>query len=1055
MNVVLSSVSRRRAVLFLLFVASAWARSLFGADIETERVYLSGRGPKDAVPWDFTVTAGRRAGEAATIPVPSNWEQHGFGTYNYGQEVLPKSSEHGLYRLKFAVPETWKGRRIRLVFEGVMTDATVKVNGRVAGPTHQGAFYRFHYDVTSLVKLGAAPDNLLEVDVAKVSANLDTEAAERGGDYWVFGGIFRPVWLEVAPAQAIEHAAIDARADGSFLANVTLASVREATEVQAQVFGADDKPFGAAFSTTVPAGGAGRVTLTAKFTPPRLWTAETPNLYTVRFTLRKGAETLHTTRERFGFRTFEVRAGQGLFLNGQRILLKGVDRHSFRPETGRALSREDCYDDARLIRSMNMNAVRMSHYPPDEAFLEACDELGLYVLDELSGWHHAHDTAVGRLLIREMVERDVNHPSILFWDNGNEGGWNRELDGEFALYDPQNRRVMHPWEVHDDVDTKHYSNFEDLTRRLAGPNILMPTEVLHALYDGGAGAGLEDYWNAIASSPFGGGAFIWDFADEGIARTDQGGRIDVFSTYAPDGIVGPHMEKEGSYYTIRDLWSPVQIAAPVLDEKFDGALKVANRYDFTSLADCRFAWQLLRYRGPAEKELKPTVIAEGSAPSPAIAAHASGALSLALPTNWRNADALALVAYGPGQQELWTWTWPTTSLVARQSALAAQPATSTPQVGVSAATIQLSVGEATATFDAATGLLQSLRRGTRTLALANGPQLAFARPATAGAMEWLPFSSEDEATQTRRLGAAHLANTVEVTLDYQRTDTWAGFKLEISPDGQAWKTVFDGTRRNGDGKNFNFAPQPVTAVRLSNVRRADGSAMPVKLVRLGHAPARFAAGPAGPAVVTHGVERAPGTNATVAWLETRGGAGLERARWTLRADGSLRLDYEYALSGDFLYHGVTFSYPESQMKTLRWLGAGPTRVWQNRLRGTALNVHEVTRTEFQPGEAWNYPEFQGFFAGLRWARLETSDGPLTVTSASPEVYLRVGTPRIDHQNTSVEFPAGDLSFLHAIPAIGSKFVTPERTGPASQPAKASGTYRGSLVFEFGDSSAKN
>jgi len=127
-----------------------------------------------------------------------------------------------------------------------------------------------------------------------------------------------------------------------------------------------------------------------------------------------------------------VRPGKGLYLNGQRILLKGVDRHSFRPETGRSLDREDNYADARLVKSMNMNAVRMSHYPPDPAFLEAADQLGIYVLDELSGWHHAHDTDVGRRLVREMVERDVNHPSILFWDNGNEGGWNRELDGEFA-----------------------------------------------------------------------------------------------------------------------------------------------------------------------------------------------------------------------------------------------------------------------------------------------------------------------------------------------------------------------------------------------------------------------------------------------------------------------------------------------------------------------------------------------------------------------------------------------------------------------------------------------
>ena len=192
--------------------------------------------------------------------------------------------------------------------------------------------------------------------------------------------------------------------------------------LEAQLLDAADQPFGAPFGAKIPAGGAGRMRLATQAKQPQLWTAETPHLYTLRVTRRRGDTVLHTTTTRFGFRSFEIRPGEGLYVNGLRVLLKGVNRHSFRPETGRALDRADCYADARLIRSMNMNAVRMSHYPPDEAFLEACDELGLYVLDELSGWQAAHDTIVGRLLVRELVERDVNHPSIIIWDNGNEGG---------------------------------------------------------------------------------------------------------------------------------------------------------------------------------------------------------------------------------------------------------------------------------------------------------------------------------------------------------------------------------------------------------------------------------------------------------------------------------------------------------------------------------------------------------------------------------------------------------------------------------------------------------
>ncbi len=689
-----------RVILSVLTAVFGISSAVAAADPKTERQYLSGHGPKDAVPWEFSVTGGRRAGEQTTIPVPSNWELQGFGTYNYGEQQFAKADEHGLYRLRFTVPVEWKGRRIRVVFEGVMTDAVVKINGKPAGPVHQGGFNHFSHDITAL--LNPESENLLEVEVAKVSANAATESAERDADYWVFGGIYRPVYLEAVPIQSIERVAIDACADGSFTADVDLSSVRDADRVEAQLLASVGQPVGAPFSIGIPGGGTARVHLASRIDAPRLWTAETPNLYSVRFTLRKGDETLHTFTERFGFRTFEVRAGQGLFLNGQRILLKGVCRHSFRPETGRALTREDCYDDARLIKEMNLNAVRMTHYQPDGAFLEACDELGLYVIDELSGWQHAHGTEIGRRLVRELVTCDVNHPSILFWDNGNEGGWNRALDGEFALYDPQRRTVLHPWELFNAVDTKHYPDFADLTKRLAGPHLVMPTEMLHGLYDGGAGAGLEDYWNAISRSPVGAGGFIWVFADEGIVRTDQGGRVDVYSTYAPDGIVGPRHEKEGSFYTVRDLYSPVQIDAPALDENFRGQLLVHNRYDFTSLARCGFTWRLLRFPNPADKETAPTILAEGPVTSPDIAPHANGELALPLPAHWREADALAVVATDPTKHELWTWTWPTLAL-SKRAFTKTEPSTETPRIETVAGEIRLRSGAVVASFDATTG----------------------------------------------------------------------------------------------------------------------------------------------------------------------------------------------------------------------------------------------------------------------------------------------------------------------------------------------------------------
>ncbi len=1019
--------------------------ALSAAEPATERQYLSGRGPADAVPWEFTVTGGRRAGEKTTIPVPSHWELQGFGTYNYGQEPS-KGDERGLYRVRFTVPAAWAGRRIRLGFDGVMTDTAVKVNDRSAGPVHQGGFTQFRYDVTNLVKFDG--ENVLEVEVGKVSANPETERAERGGDYWVFGGIYRSVWLESVPAQSIDHVAIDARADGALTADVTLGALRDKVRpegpsllpetLEAQIFDADQKPVGEPFTAKIPGGGTGRLRLSTQATNPRLWTAETPHLYTLKVTRRRGDAVLHTTTTRFGFRTLEIRAGQGLYVNGQRVLLKGVCRHSFRPETGRALDRAACYEDVHLLQSMNMNAVRMSHYPPDEAFLEACDELGLYVLDELSGWQAAHGTAVGRLLVRELVERDVNHPSIIIWDNGNEGGWNRDLDGDFALYDPTQRPVIHPWDPFGGIDTKHYTGYADHVRRLQGPNLVMPTEILHALYDGGAGAGLDDYWKAVVASPFGAGMFIWDLADEAIVRSDRAGKLDPFSTFAPDGIVGPRFEKEGSYYTVRQVWSPVQIDVPVLDAKFDGTLTVHNRYDFTSLAACRVEWSWQRFDGAGQ------TVASGSAAGPTLAPHASGPLKLDLPANWHEADALVLTVKNPRGEPLWTWTWAAPALAERTAALmrsANSPAK--PKVEKATGRVSLVAGKTTATFDATTGSLVSLRSGDKTYALGNGPRLAYARPLAAAPVAWLPWRDNTPATETTRFVATpQTASVLEVEIETPKGMPYTAAMIELSPDGVAWHTIYEASRRPGDGGRYDFPPQRVAAVRLSKLVHSDGTPAQLKAVRLGHAAGRFP--DEAPAKVTV----TSGKDANGVWLESRG--GQTNFKWTLSGDGALRLDYDYALEGTFIYHGITFDHDEEAMKSLRWLGEGPYRVWQNRLQGTWLGIHENPRHVLQPGESFQYPEFEGFFAGVRWARLDTTAGPLTIVSGQPEAFLRVGTSRISHPNTTVDFPAGDISFLHAIPGMGSKFKTPEVSGPGGEPAKATGTYKGSLVFIPGE-----
>lgn len=431
-------VTRGAWLFFVLFTFTLHAQ-------QTEKQFLSGTDSKHTVTWDFFCTDGRNSGQWSTIEVPSHWEQQGFGTYNYGRDYVTYgknfrfADEQGKYRHTFEVPSDWQGKTIELVFEGSMTDTEVKINGQLAGEIHQGAFYRFKYDITDKLLFGE--ENLLEVTVSKMSSDHSVNRAERYADYWIFGGIFRPVYLQALPKQHIAKAAITAEADGSFSAEVTLEGLEKTAELAATI--TDQSGNIVSQFTTTAKKNKQKVILSEKLENVNLWTSETPHLYHLTLNLAHKGEQLHEIHERFGFRTIEIKQGDGIYLNGTKIKLKGVNRHAFWPETGRSLTPQIDLNDILLIKEMNMNAVRTAHYPPDPSFLDLCDSLGLYVMDELAGWQNAYDTEPGEKLVKELVERDLNHPSILFWSNGNEGGTNKELDDDFGMYDPSGRPVLH------------------------------------------------------------------------------------------------------------------------------------------------------------------------------------------------------------------------------------------------------------------------------------------------------------------------------------------------------------------------------------------------------------------------------------------------------------------------------------------------------------------------------------------------------------------------------------------------------------------------------------
>ena len=697
--------------LVCLMASVAWGQT-------TEIQFLSGTGSDDTVPWEFYCTEGRQSAQWTTIEVPSNWEFQGFGTYDYGHEKN-KAKEQGHYRTTFSLPVTWQARTINLVFEGVMTDTQVKVNGQSAGPVHQGGFYRFKYDVTNLLQPGT---NQLEVRVSKVSENRSVEIAERKADYWVFGGIYRPVYLEALPSQHVERLAVDPRANGDLQVDVFIQGEGPADRVEITVEGPGlDAPARVQQPLDVI---QKKITVRGAVPGVKPWTAETPHLYTLTVTLYADQAPVHTVTERIGFRTFDVRPGEGLFLNGKKIQLKGVCRHSFWPDTGRCLNRSQTRADVQLMKDMNMNAVRMSHYPPDTHFLDACDELGLYVLDELAGWQApSYDTEVGEKLVKETVTRDQCHACILFWDNANEGGWNRDLDDDFALYDPQNRTVLHPWENFNHVDTDHYENFSKTQRKLASDTLFMPTEFLHGLYDGGHGAGLEDYWAITSKSPMGAGGFLWVFADEGAVRTDQNGRIDVAGNQAPDGIVGPHHEKEASFYAIKEIWSPVKIPLNRLPDNFDGTVPVENQYHFTNLNQCRFSIELIDYVSPWQQAHANTILFAHVTTGPDVLPGQSGSLSLRLPDNWKHADALAVTVLDPTGREIWTWTWPIESRQTLAHTLTRGSTPGTLKVTSQDKRLTITTRSNTVVIDETTGMLASVKTSQGVVSLCDGPRM--------------------------------------------------------------------------------------------------------------------------------------------------------------------------------------------------------------------------------------------------------------------------------------------------------------------------------------------
>ena len=915
-------------VMLALFVQS------FAQD--TKIIYLSGTDFENPVKWEFMVTGGMQANQWSTINVPSQWELEGFGEYTYGRWYKEKGVDHpsmeeGLYKYRFNVDEALKGEEINLVFGGVMTDTKVTLNGKLAGEIHQGGFYQFEYRVTDLLKYGE--ENLLEVHVKKHSDDRLVNAAERKADWWLFGGIYRPVWLEVMPKSNIEYFAVDARADGTFSADLRLENIKSNSTIEASIkplVGEEEYPV---FSTEIKKG-IKNTTIETKWDQVKTWSPESPNLYVLTLKLLNKGEVVHQVSKRIGFRTIEFKKRDGIYVNGVHTVFKGINRHTFWPESGRSTSKRISLLDVELIKDMNMNAIR-THYPPDPHFLDVCDSLGIFFLDELAGWQNSYNTEVGSKLVKELIERDVNHPSVILWDNGNEGGWNYNVDHLFQEYDPQKRIVIHPWADFNGWDAHHYPAYQTGIHRFNnGENVFFPTETMHSMYDQGAGAGLEDFWNKWTTSPLFAGGFIWAYNDCAVRRSDWTGdkKYDSNTYMAPDGIVGPFREKEGSYFTVKEVWAPIQFKSRRITDMFDGSFVISNTYLNTNLNTCTMKYELVSISNDADQKAS-VKIESGDITIPSIEPGEARKISMNVSDKFFDADVLRITACDKFGKEIYSWTWP--------------------------------IHRA----DYYSNKLMTVK----------------------DVNEKASFTETDkDITLT--------ANDVVVTINKE-----TGYITKV-------------TNAIGDVP-FNNGPVPI--------------GMEAKIV--------------GTKVkkVDEGVEL------TVDYI-----GGVDYVKWLMTNDGRLHMHLlcltnyrnDGSFDGAFIQEnisnfGVSFSYPEANVKGMEWFGRGPYRVWKNRIKGTTYDLWQKDYNNTITGESFEnliYPEFKGYHANVLYAELETKDAPIKFYSENDEMFLRVFTPeepagRDRGRRTMPRFPEGDISFLYEIGAIQS-FKPLQHQGPHSQPA---------------------
>ncbi len=615
--------------------ASPWWKSLNG-DWDFQLVAKPETVPAEFVRPEFVPGAGW-----SKLPVPSNWTMHGHDRPHYTNVIMPFSNPPpsvpeqnptGLYRTTLKVPADWAGRRVILHVGGAESVLYLWLDGQPVGLAKDTRLPS-EFDLTPFVRAGAS--HLLAAAVVKWS---DASFVE-DQDQWWMGGIHREVYLYSQADYYLED--VFARGDletnlrdGRLRVSVRLGAPdleAKGCKVRVQLYDAQGKAQLRKPAEGLPAtedvwrNPRKLVEFDLPVRRPRLWSAETPTLYTVVTTLvaPDGREVEHTAC-RIGFRRVEVKNRQ-MLVNGAPVRITGVNRHEHDDTYGKAVTREGMLRDVRVMKQFNVNAVRTSHYPNDAHWYDLCDEYGFYVFDEADVESHAFYQEICRdnryapaFLDRglRMVERDKNHPCILAWSLGNESGYGAHHDamaGWIRFRDPS--RLLHyegaiTWDWQGgqsatDLVCPMYPPIEKLVtwaKDRKAPDQRRPLimcEFSHAM--GNSNGSLADYFDAFDSNPGLQGGFIWEWVDHGIKRRDAAGREHWAyggdfgdepndRNFVCDGLVWPDRTPHPGLFEYKHLAQPARVTAT---DARRGRFQLLNRRWFNSVADLRGTWELL------------------------------------------------------------------------------------------------------------------------------------------------------------------------------------------------------------------------------------------------------------------------------------------------------------------------------------------------------------------------------------------------------------------------------------------------------------------------------